>query len=109
MNIFGNLFKKKETKEQPKRESKRRIQHLKVYIRGYDKPFDRIYEVGDCCSGGFNFSWASDEAIFNSLLDEYLSNRAKQGILMGRIWYSPESIERIEIGESKLETIKEEP
>lgn len=42
---------------------------------------------------------------FDSLLKEWLGNCGSRGITIESVWYSPKSIERIELGERVLERL----
>jgi len=49
--------------------------------------------------------WAGNKDAFDSFLKEWLGNRGSRGITIDSVWYSPESIERIELGKQIVEDL----
>lgn len=84
----------------------RRTQKLSVYIKNSETPITVTYSQKDWESGLGTVRWASNENTFNSFLKEWLGNRGSRGIKIDSVWYSPESIERIELGEQIVEEIQ---
>lgn len=83
----------------------RRTQELVIYIRDRTEPFRCDYTQEDFRTSDWTFRRASNDGIFNDYLNEWLGERGSKGIRIDDIWYSPEMIERIELGESVLEAI----
>jgi hypothetical protein len=81
---------------------RRYTQHLTVYIKGVGKPFERYIEFEDSNFGDWYIRVDLDDDI-----REWLNNRAKKGIKVDDVWYPPDMIERIELGEHTVEEIKE--
>ena len=86
----------------------KRTQKLRVIVKGENgKLTHRIeYSLEDWKTGMGTMRWASDEQTFEHFLNEWIADRATQGIRIDSVWYSPETIERIELGEQKLELIE---
>lgn len=83
----------------------RRTQKLNVYIKNQETPITITYSQKDQESGFGTLRWASNEDTFDSFLKEWLGNRGSRGITIDWVWYSPDSIERIELGEQIVEAI----
>jgi len=83
----------------------RRTQKLNVHIKSSSTPIAISYSREDWASGLGNLRWASNKDTFDSFLKEWLANRGSKGITIDSVWYSPESIERIELGEQIVEAI----
>lgn len=85
----------------------RRTQELHVFIRGeVDEPFVVEYMAKDWVLGtGEAVRWASNTDSFTDELIRWISRCGTQGIIVDGVWYSPAMIERIEMGESRLEAI----
>lgn len=84
----------------------RRTQTLDVYIKNRETPITVTYSQEDIQTGGMGkLRWASNENTFDLFLKEWLSNRGSQGITIDSVWYSPESIERIELGKQTVEDL----
>lgn len=84
----------------------RREQKIAIYIKNREEPIITTVRVVDFETGGSGtLRYASSENCFNTMVNEWLDNRAKNGIRIDSVWYSPETILRIELGESKLEAI----
>jgi hypothetical protein len=84
----------------------RRIQKLDVYIKNRETPFTISYSEEDIKTGSIGaLRFASNKDTFDSSLKEWLGNRGSRGITIDSVWYSPESIERIELGEQRLENL----
>jgi hypothetical protein len=93
------------TNEQKRYETnplQRHSQELKIYIKGNETPFERVIEFDDFRMGSLG-SYRYDSSDVN----EWLRKRAKNGIKLDNVWYPPDSIERIEIGEFRSENIEE--
>ena len=80
----------------------RRVQRLRVYIQGESEPILTDYILKDREFSVGKMRWASNEDKFNRMLRDWLKSRGTKGIQIDNIWYSPESIVRIELGEKKL-------
>ncbi len=81
---------------------RRYTQYLKVYIKGIDAPFERCIEFEDTKYGDWYFRANLDYDV-----REWLNDRATKGIKLSSVWYAPDMIERIELGEHTVEEIKE--
>lgn len=83
---------------------RRRNQYMKVYVKGLDKPLIRVYSREDFKVGAYMFRNADVDS-FNSDLNRWLAGRGSNGIRIDNIWYAPESIDRIELGEQTVEEL----
>ncbi len=83
---------------------RRRTQYMKVYVKGLDKPLIRVYSREDFTVGHYMFRNA-DVNSFNPDLNRWLAERGSNGIRIDNIWYAPESIDRIELGEQTVEEL----
>lgn len=83
---------------------RRRNQFMKVYVKGLDKPLDRVYSQEDFGNHDWVFRNANENS-FNSDLNNWLAKRGSNGIRVDNVWYAPESIERIELGEQTVEEL----
>ena len=83
-----------------------RTQDLYVFIRGREEPFVVEFTKTDEVYGDFSLRWASNYKTFISYLEDWIEARWTKGIHVDGVWYSPEMIERIELGESKLEVLE---
>lgn len=93
------------TEDQKKYEEdplQRHTQELKIYIKDIETPFERVIEFDDFRMGSIG-SYRYDVTDVN----EWLNKRAKNGIKLNNVWYSPAQIARIEIGEFRSENIEE--
>lgn len=84
----------------------RRTQELVIYIRDREEPFRCDYKQEDFQSGDWSWRRASSVSVFNGYLNDWLNDRGSKGIRIDDVWYSPEVIERIELGKSVLEPIE---
>lgn len=82
---------------------RRYAQHFKIFIKDIDEPFNRYVEFEDECH--------FDDWVYRVDLDDeirdWLSNRAKNGIKIDNVWYAPNKIDRIEIGDVEITEITE--
>jgi hypothetical protein len=83
---------------------RRRNQLLKVYIKGVDNPFIRVYSQEDVRGRDWVFRNANENS-FNSDLNSWLDKRGSDGIRIGNVWHAPESIDRIELGQQTVEEL----
>lgn len=83
----------------------KRIQDLNVYFKDRDTPVTVTFIREDINFEMGNMRWASDQDMFNVALQRFFSDCALQGITIDSVWYSPETIERIEPGEHVLEDL----
>lgn len=84
----------------------KRTQKLLVHVKDAHAPLVYNYVKEDWKFGKENHRWASSEKNFNVGLKIWLKKRATEGIMIGDIWYGPESVLRIELGEQTLEDLK---
>lgn len=83
----------------------RRTQKLTVHIKNME-PFNIFFSRTDIDYKDFGTQrWASEKDIFEDQLRKYLGNRGTKGIQIDSVWFSPEVIERIELGEQTVEEI----
>ena len=80
----------------------RHIQHLQIYIKGQAEPFARILEYQDQNYGSLG-NWRID---LDDRVSEWLGRCGTKGVQIDSVWYSPDQIERIEIGEKIIEPIE---
>lgn len=80
----------------------RHTQYLKIYIKGRAEPFEQKLEYEDCNLGDLG-NWRID---LDDKVKEWLEKRGTRGVRIDNIWYAPEQIERIEIGEKTVEPIE---
>lgn len=80
---------------------RRYTQEVQVYIKGIETPFDRIIEFEDTEYG----DWLMRVDI-DCDVQEWLDNRAKKGVMIDNVWYSPAQIDRIKIGNVTVEDLK---
>jgi hypothetical protein len=83
----------------------KRTQTLRVYVRDRQEPFTVKYTLKDWRWSGEIMRRASDKQTFNRCLSDWIEDRGTKGIRDGAVWYSPESILRIELGEQTVEAI----
>jgi hypothetical protein len=79
---------------------RRYTQNFRIYIKGVDTPFNRVIEFDDGKFGDFIMRVDLDWYV-----REWLDNRATKGIRFDDVWYPPEQILRIEVGEHTVEMI----
>ena len=81
----------------------RYTQNFRIYIKDVPDPFVRVLDYEDTRYGSFG--------VFRVDLDwnvqEWLSNRGSKGVTIDQVWYAPDQIVRIEIGEHTVENINE--
>lgn len=82
-----------------------RTQHLKVYISGTQDPYEMTFSKKDQNFGSMGTLRLAGKESFKGFLNEWLDARGHKGIRIGSVWYSPESIERIELGDQTVENI----
>lgn len=92
------------TEEQVKYETdplQRHTQTLHIYIKDMLEPFVRVLDYEDTRYGSLG--------VFRVDLDrnvqEWLGNRGSKGVTIDQVWYAPDQILRIEIGEHTVEAI----
>ena len=93
------------TEEQKRYETdplRRYTQTLYVYIKGIDTPFERVIDFEDIEVG----DWYMRVDLDNDVR-EWLNERAEKGVIIDKVWYAPDQIVRIEIGEHTVEDIDE--
>jgi hypothetical protein len=83
----------------------KRTQMLRVYVRDREEPFTVKYTLKDWYWSGEIMRRASDKQTFNRYLSDWIEDRGTKGIRDDAVWYSPESILRIELGEQTVEAI----
>jgi hypothetical protein len=83
----------------------KRTQTLMVYVRDREEPFTVTYTLKDWLWHGDKMRRASDKQTFNIYLSDWIEERGAKGIRDGSVWYSPESILRIELGEQTVEPL----
>jgi hypothetical protein len=83
---------------------RRRKQHMKVYIKDISAPFIKIYSQEDEKYYDCVFRNANLDP-FNSDLNRWLAKRGSDGIRIDDVWYGPESIVRIELGQQTVEEL----
>ena len=84
----------------------RRTQQIFVYIKDREEPLSCNVVDTDVRTSDWTYRRASNENIFNDYLNDWLGERVSKGIRIDNVWYSPETIVRIEMGESRLEAIE---
>jgi hypothetical protein len=75
-------------------------QNFAIYIKGVDEPFERYIEFEDRKFGDFIIRVDLEDSV-----REWLGNRATKGIRFDDVWYPPDQILRIEVGEHTVEMI----
>lgn len=80
----------------------RHTQTLTIYIKGQETPFVRVLEYEDRNLGDLG-NWRVD---LDSRVREWLGRRGTKGIQLDNVWYAPDQISRIELGEKTVEPIK---
>jgi hypothetical protein len=80
----------------------RHRQTLLIYIKGQSEPFVRILEYEDVSVGDLG-NWRVD---LDDKVRGWLGRRGTKGVQIDSVWYSPDQIERIEIGEKTVEPIE---
>ena len=80
----------------------RHTQHLQIYIKGQAEPFARILEYQDKNYGSLG-NWRID---LDDRVSEWLGRCGTKGVQIDSVWYSPDQIERIELGEKTVEPIE---
>lgn len=91
------------TEEQKRYETdplRRYTQHLTVYIKDIEEPFKRYIEFEDHNFGDWYIRVDLDDKV-----REWLDKRATKGIRFDRVWYPPDQILRIELGERTVEEL----
>lgn len=91
------------TDEQKRRKPnplRRYTQTFYIYIKGIDTPFERVLELEDRDFGEFKNRVDLEDSVH-----AWLSYRGKTGIIIDKVWYAPDQIVRIEIGEYTVEEI----
>lgn len=83
---------------------RRRNQFMKVYVKGLDNPFVKVYSQEDVKVNDWVFRDANENS-FNSDLNDWLAKRGSNGIRIDNVWYAPESIDRIELGQQTVEEL----
>ena len=83
---------------------RRRTQYMKVYIKDISAPFIKIYSQADKKYNDLVFRNANLDS-FNSDLNCWLAKRGSDGIRIDDVWYGPESIVRIELGQQTVEDL----
>jgi hypothetical protein len=83
----------------------KRSQKMLVYVRDLEEPFTVTYTLKDWYLYGDKMRRASDKKTFNRYLSDWIEERGAKGIRDGSVWYSPESILRIELGEQTVEPL----
>ena len=84
----------------------RRTQRLRIYIQGEVEPILTDYVREDWEWAGDIMRSATSDTSFNGQLTDWIARRGTRGIKIDNVWYSPESIVRIELGEQTLEAIQ---
>jgi hypothetical protein len=79
----------------------RHIQHIRIYIKGIDVPFKVTLKFEDKELGDWLMRVDLDDDV-----RAWLSRRAKNGVTVDDVWYAPNMIERIELGEKTVESIE---
>ncbi len=79
---------------------RRYTQTLTIYIKGIDTPFERVLEFEDVSVGDWEFRVDLDNDV-----RDWLDKRSEKGVTIGKTWYAPDQIVRIEIGEHAVEEI----
>lgn len=79
----------------------RHTQTLHIYIKDMPEPFVRVLDYKDTRYGSLG--------VFRVDLDrrvnEWLVNRGTNGVKIDQVWYAPDQIVRIELGEQTVEVI----
>jgi hypothetical protein len=78
-------------------------QNFVIYIKGVDEPFKRYIDFEDRKFGDFILRVDLEDDVH-----EWLDKCAKRGIRFDNVWYPPDQILRIEIGEHTVEEIQNE-
>ena len=79
----------------------RYTQTLHIYIKDVPDPFVRVLDYEDTRFGSLGVFRVD----LGRNVQEWLSNRGSKGVTIDQVWYSPEQIVRIEIGEHTVELI----
>jgi hypothetical protein len=80
----------------------RHTQKAIIYIKNVDEPFFRVIECEDRDCGSLG-KWRVD---IDDRVSTWLAQRGTKGIRIDDIWYAPDQIERIELGEKTVESIE---
>jgi hypothetical protein len=82
------------------------LEKLNSIVPGWTTyPDGTIYTNPNPGGGIIDVSWGTNKQTFNRYLSDWIEDRGTKGIRDDAVWYSPESILRIEMGESQLEEI----
>lgn len=80
----------------------RHMQTVFIYIKGQDTPFKRGLVYEDISLGSLgNYRVDIDDKVTT-----WLGRRGTKGVKIDNVWYAPDQIERIEIGEKTVESIE---
>jgi len=79
----------------------RYTQTLHIYIKDVPDPFVRVLDYEDTRFGSLGVFRVD----LGRNVQEWLSNRGSKGVTIDQVWYAPDQIVRIEIGEHTVELI----
>jgi len=79
----------------------RHTQTLHIYIKDVPDPFVRVLDYEDTRFGSLGVFRVD----LGRNVQEWLSNRGSKGVTIDQVWYAPDQIVRIEIGEHNVELI----
>jgi hypothetical protein len=79
----------------------RYTQTLHIYIKDVPDPFVRVLDYEDTRFGSLGVFRVD----LGRIVQEWLSNRGSKGVTIDQVWYAPDQIVRIEIGEHTVELI----
>ncbi len=93
----------KEQKRYDEGPLQRYIQTLNIYIKDVPDPFVRVLDYEDTRYGSLGVFRVDLDCRVN----EWLVNRGTNGVKIDQVWYAPDQIVRIELGEQTVEVIND--
>lgn len=91
----------KEQKRYDEDPLQRHTQTLHIYIKDMSEPFVRVLDYEDTRYGSLGVFRVDLDCRVN----EWLVNRGTNGVKIDQVWYAPDQIVRIELGEQTVEVI----
>jgi hypothetical protein len=93
----------KEQKRYDEDPLQRHTQTLHIYIKDMPEPFVRVLDYEDTRYGSLGVFRVDLDCRVN----EWLVNRGTNGVKIDQVWYAPDQIVRIELGEQTVEVIND--
>ena len=103
--VFGRLREEEDVPLEKVKKNHRRVQSLNVYIKGISKPFEINFVREDYKIGQWRCDEASNLETFEIHLKTYLDARGTKGIRIEDTWYSPASIDKVELGKMSYQEL----